>query len=91
VVQHIIVPAASELDLATCPALAEALGAVPATDAVVVDLGGVTFCDSTGVSTLVRAYKRQTAAGGTLKIRGTSQIVLRALDLMGVHDLLAGG
>jgi anti-sigma B factor antagonist len=89
VAQHVVVPAASELDLATCPALADTLGAVPATDAVVVDLGAVRFCDSTGVSTLIHAYNRHLRAGGTLRIDGASPNVELALTLMGVYELLS--
>jgi anti-sigma B factor antagonist len=44
-----------ELDLATAPRLAEALGALPSGGELVVDLAGVTLMDSSGVAVLLRA------------------------------------
>ena len=84
-----IVPAARELDLATCPTLADQLDEIPAEAAVIVDLGGVDFCDSTGVAVLLNARERQVLGGGTLRIRGASRHVELALTIMGVYDLLA--
>jgi STAS domain len=44
-----------QLDFATAPRLAQALGALPSGGEVVVDLAGVTLMDTTGAAVLMRA------------------------------------
>lgn len=58
-----------ELDLATSPQLDETLTEVLAeTEEVVLDLSGVTFIDSTGLSTILVGISSSKLNGGTLKI-----------------------
>ena len=54
-----------ELDLATAPRLQAAL-ADPRRRAVLVDLSGLTFMDSTGVRTLLQASEDASSAGSEL-------------------------
>jgi anti-sigma B factor antagonist len=64
-----IVAANGEVDVATAPALREALDAASGFGArVILDLSGVSFMDSTGLTELIRAHKRLIAAGGELRM-----------------------
>ena len=55
---------------------------------VVLDLTGVTFCDSSGVSALVRGHARASAAAGGLKVSAASDQVTRVLELSGLGRML---
>lgn len=76
-----LVEVAGELDTATVPRLRECLDA--GTPHVAVDLGGLTFVDSSGIELLVRAQKQ---APGALHLVGVqrSRAVTRVLDLFGL-------
>jgi len=64
-----IVAANGEIDIASAPSLRDALEAVIAPGArVVLDLSGVSFMDSTGLSVVIAAFKRLTGAGGELRL-----------------------
>lgn len=54
---------------------------------VELDLTGVEFCDSSGVSALVRSHARATAAEGRLRIDAVSDQVRRALELAGLSRM----
>lgn len=63
------VTATGELDLVGAPCLEATLGAAQARVALVVlDLSGLTFCDSAGVHAIANSQRRARAAGGTLTI-----------------------
>lgn len=80
-----------ELDLATAPALgdavAEALELKPRTLAV--DLSELVFIDSTGISVLIAAHRRAEREGSSLVLRQPRGGVLRTLQLTGVDQLIA--
>jgi anti-sigma B factor antagonist len=78
-----------ELDLATSPALeAEVERAAAGSELVILDLRGVSFMDSTGLSLLVKAQRRAEELGRRLAVvRGGAQ-VQRLLTLTGVADRL---
>ena len=54
--------------------------------AVVIDLSGVTFMDSSGLRVLVEAQQRAEAAGSTLALRSPSRQIVRLLDLAGLTE-----
>ena len=58
--------------------------------AVTVDLGGVTFMDSSGLGTLIRARNRIGEDGGQLSVTGVSQNVRRLFEVTGLADFLTG-
>ena len=79
-----------ELDIATAPALAEALDSALGSDAAIVllDLDGVTFIDSAGVRVVLRAVA-EAEAGGRLRVRrGHGEQVRRLFELVGAIDRL---
>jgi anti-sigma B factor antagonist len=79
-----------ELDLATAPLLAsEALELIEdgARD-VIVDLSGLTFCDSSGLSAFVRIANRLNPSAGRLVLAGPTAIVRRVLDVSGLDMTL---
>jgi anti-sigma B factor antagonist len=55
---------------------------------LVVDMAGTTFCDSAGVNAIVRAYKRATASGASMRLVVTGPTVQRVLAITGVDRLL---
>ena len=85
-----VISVSGELDLASSPALEEELERVAQSDAqlVVVDLRGLEFMDSTGLSVLVRAHQRAEEHGRRLGLINGSQQVQRLLTLTGVADRL---
>jgi anti-anti-sigma factor len=82
---------AGELDLATAPLLADHLAAVGAPGAdVVLDLAGLTFLDSSGVTLLLGAARRAARDGWALRVAGLPEHARRVLELCGVLDAVAG-
>ena len=81
-----VVEAKGELDMASVHDLHEAFTDLdPGTRAVVVDLTGLTFMDSTGIGALVQARQRLAADGldwELLVTEGPVTKVLRLTDLM---------
>ena len=55
-----------------------------AVDRIVVDLSGLHFCDSTGLSTLVLAYNASTATGGWVRLAGPRPFLVRVLAVVGL-------
>lgn len=55
---------------------------------VVLDLTAVSFCDSSGVSALVRGHARASAAAGGLRLSAASPQVTRVLELSGLARML---
>lgn len=82
--------AAGELDVESAPGLRAAIEQSVASGATVVelDLSGIEFIDSTGISVLLAA--RELLAGvGTLVLAARSGVVDRALELTGLSELFA--
>ncbi|MFF4650706.1 STAS domain-containing protein [Streptomyces sp. NPDC001380] len=78
-----------ELDYDTCEDLDHALGRAltPGTHRLVVDLGGVTFMDSSGIVCLLRARRAAPAPGG-LRVVNAARQPLERLSIAGVLDHL---
>ena len=56
---------------------------------VVVDLSGVEFCDSTGLSAFVVGHKRAVAAGGWLRLAAASAWLQSLMETVGLSRTLA--
>ncbi|MFJ8143344.1 STAS domain-containing protein [Streptomyces sp. NPDC096013] len=84
----LVVTVAGEIDHETGGALREALdlpdGAAPR---VVIDLGHVTFMDSSGINLLIAAH-HTLEAGGWLRLAGAVPSVLRTIQLVGIDALI---
>jgi anti-sigma B factor antagonist len=81
---------AGEIDLATAPefeaAAVELLDSRP--QALILDFGGVTFCDSSGIGVLVRLYNRATVIGCRLTLRSPTPNVRGVLDMTSLTRIL---
>lgn len=78
-----------ELDVAGAPMLEAALGAAQATAThVILDLRGLTFCDSTGVHIVLNAANRARDLGGRLVVVPAPPDVHRVFELTGVDGCL---
>lgn len=83
-----------ELDLRSAPhlraAIVEVLGDRPAVGEpqLVVDLQGLIYADSAGLSMLVAAHKRLASDGGELLLRSPGANVARLLEVSGLDTVL---
>lgn len=85
----VVVAVSGDVDLANAPELRTCLAdAVERHPAVVVDLAGVEFMDSTGLGVLVAAHNRASAAGRRLVIARPQRIVRNALRLVQVDSVV---
>ncbi len=88
--QVAVVTLPMEIDVTNAGAIREDLLAVLNHGAVllVADLSTTTFCDSAGVSTLVRTFRRAAASGSGMRLVVTTPAVQRVLAITGVDRLL---
>ncbi|WP_432983515.1 STAS domain-containing protein [Dactylosporangium sp. CA-233914] len=79
-----------EIDMSTVPRLAAAVDDVlnepPAR--VVLDMAGVTFCDSQGLGTLVVLSRKATLAQSYLVLVNVGAFLMRVLDITGLRNAL---
>jgi anti-anti-sigma factor len=88
---HLRLVVAGEVDMATSGLLEQAIAAAldphpPAR--VTVDLGGVTFMDSSGIVVLLHAHRRATALGCPLVVADPQPAVRRVLQITGALAVL---
>jgi anti-sigma B factor antagonist len=84
------VAVAGEIDIESAPRMRAALEAAVAPGAVVVvNLGGVTFMDSSGLSVLISVHQGARAVGATLLLQDVPARVLALLKITGMDGLLA--
>ena len=88
--QSLTVRLEGELDLETARELDRQLAAIDAArlKRLVVDLRGVTFMDSRGLSSIVRAHQSAEANGYSLVLRRGSNQVRRLFALTGIDERL---
>jgi len=77
-----------ELGVDTAPELEEALTTLVrgSINRIVVDLHGLQFCDSIGLSTFVLAHRACTATGGFVRLAAAPDFLLRVLTVVGLKD-----
>ncbi|KAB1911097.1 STAS domain-containing protein [Micromonospora sp. AMSO31t] len=88
---RLVVSLVGDLDMAAAPAFDRAVDAVldrPDLVEILVDLGAVTFLDSTGVAALLRAAAEAVGRGATLRVTAPQPLVARVLRITAVDVLL---
>jgi anti-sigma B factor antagonist len=80
----------AEVDMATAGAIGEQVAAALAAGVrtVIADMTATTFCDSAGISMLIRAKKQATAHGTGLRLLLSCPNVERVLKMQGVDAVL---
>ena len=78
-----------EIDIYTAPRFRDELLAVieDGAEEVCVDLAGIEFMDSTGLTVLISAAKRLNAAGGRLVLAAPSRPVVKLLAITGLNQV----
>ena len=80
-----------EIDMSTVQRLAKVVGDLLATDPpsrVVLDLAGITFCDSQGLGTLVVLSRKASMAQSYLVLTNVGAFLQRVLDITGLRGAL---
>lgn len=87
---HVLVRAMGEIDSSSAPTLRTELTSVLdlTPPEVVLDLCGVTFLDSAGLSVLAAAHRRATIDGVRLRVLVSGRAVVRPLQITGLWQLL---
>ena len=82
-----------ELDVATGPTLSDAVSALTRDGlaGIVIDLDGVTFVDSKGLSTLLESYREATEQDMTLRVVNLQPPVAKLFRISGVDAVLLDG
>jgi anti-anti-sigma factor len=85
----VVLTVAGELDIASATDLHHAIASAEDLhpSSILLDLSGLTFCDSSGLQELVVASTRRRTNGG-LRIIDLSPRVRRTIELAGLRDLL---
>lgn len=80
---------AGELDYATAPELRELLTTLPLRPGqrLVLDLGGMAFCDSSGITALIHARNQARAARAEVALAAVPPNTLRVLRIVGLDQI----
>ena len=84
---------AGELDLAGASAVRDAVTEAvksPDVDAILVDLDGLTFLDSTGIGVLVAGWRAAGDSGKRLRVDNARGMAREVLQVTGVWSALSG-
>jgi anti-sigma B factor antagonist len=85
----IVVSVGGDVDLVTSDELRQVLeDAVRVNPHVEVDLAGLTFIDSSGLSALVEGHRAARDAGGVVVLRNPTPMLRRLLDITRLDSLL---
>jgi anti-sigma B factor antagonist len=87
---HTVLVLAGDIDIHTAPAIRERLVAlqVDGSKAVVVDLAGVNFLDSSALGALVAAHRNLEQVGGTLKLAAARPHVLKVFRITRLSEVI---
>ena len=88
--ETVVVTVRGNLDIDATPVLSTTLDQVldRPQPHVVVDLSGVEFCDSTGLSAFVVGHERATAAGGWLRLASPGAWLQGLMETLGLSRTL---
>jgi anti-anti-sigma factor len=87
---EVVLSLAGEIDLSTAPRLSGIVTDLlkEAPPRVVLDMAGVTFCDSQGLGTLVVLSRKAALAQSCLVLTNVGDFLLRVLDITGLRPAL---
>jgi anti-sigma B factor antagonist len=86
--QAAVISMAGELDLATAPELyTRAATSLEKRPILILDMSGITFCDSSGFNALIRLRRRAEEAEGRLVLASPPDQVRRLLALSGAESI----
>jgi anti-anti-sigma factor len=87
---EVVVSLSGELDVSTAPQLSDTIAELLATapPRIVLDMGGVIFCDSQGLGTLVVLSRKASLAQSYLVLTNVGEFLLRVLDITGLRPAL---
>ncbi|GAB2592240.1 STAS domain-containing protein [Streptomyces capparidis] len=85
----IVLTVSGELDHHTSRRLTDAVKRTPFAPGthVVIDLSGLTYCDSTGITVLITAYNSAKAAGSRLTLAGLNADLMRIFRIVGLDQI----
>ncbi|MET9257658.1 STAS domain-containing protein [Streptomyces sp. NPDC048182] len=84
----LVLEVAGELDHHTARLLGRAVDEAPFDEhGVVLDLSGLAYCDSTGITVLITAYQRAQAAGSRLSLAGVTPDQMRVFQVVGLDQV----
>jgi anti-sigma B factor antagonist len=88
--QLTVVTFPADIDMATASAVGEQVAAALArgVHVVIADMTATTFCDSAGITMLIRAKRQATARGAELRLLLPCPNVVRVLQIQGVDAVL---
>jgi anti-sigma B factor antagonist len=88
--QPVVITLPAEIDMANASQVGQQLGSAltPGVQTVIADMTATIFCDSSGISMLVRAHKQAAANRTEVRLAVLSAAVLRALTLVEIDHLL---
>lgn len=80
-----------ELDYHTAPRLRDAVNDLPCGvgTALIIDLSGLSYCDSTGISVMVTAYRQTQAAKVPLALTGLDPHIAHVFHIVGLDRIFA--
>ena len=86
----VVIALPAEIDMANAGQVGQQLGSAlaPGVTTVIADMTATIFCDSSGISMLVRAHKQAAASRTEVRLVVPSTAVLRALTLVEIDRLL---
>jgi anti-anti-sigma factor len=84
--EAVCVLASEELDAESSPAFAARLLQIDPDSHVVIDMSRLDFCDSSGVRTLLAAWRHFALSGGSMRLRHPPAQLVRVLDVCQVRD-----
>jgi len=87
---EIVLKLAGEIDMLTAARLSKVVNEI-LTDAptrIVLDMAGVTFCDSQGLGTIVVLTKKASHSQSVLLLTNVGDFLLRVLDITGLRSAL---
>ena len=86
---RITIAVSGEVDMASAPQLDDCLNSY-ANEDITVDLKDCGFLDSSGLGTLIRAYKLTRSEGHTLRTVNEPDHILKVLEIAGLANMFHG-